>query len=92
MRVRSALKWVFAFGVLALAAGRAGAQQPRRRRTAQRGQPAGQAQTMEGQVGFQRKTSLTPQEQLAESQKHLARMEGAAGGIPQNARGGTPPA
>ncbi len=34
-----------------------------------------------GQVGFQRKTSLTPDEQLAESAKHLGRMEQAAAGV-----------
>jgi hypothetical protein len=75
MRVRSLAKWVVAFVALALAAGPAGAQQPA---------PAGTAPapgTAEGQVGFQRKTSLTPQEQLAESAKHLSRMEGAAGGV-----------
>jgi hypothetical protein len=38
--------------------------------------PAGDAT-----VGFQRKTSLTPQEQLAESAKHLGRMEQAAAGV-----------
>ncbi|MCW5831608.1 MAG: hypothetical protein KIS78_04040 [Labilithrix sp.] len=75
MRVRLALKWVFAFGVLALAAGPAGAQVPNGGAAPSAGQPA------DGQVGFQRKTSLTPQEQLVESQKHLARMEGAAGGV-----------
>jgi hypothetical protein len=30
-------------------------------------------------VGFQRKTVLSPQEQLAEAQKHIGRMESAAG-------------
>jgi hypothetical protein len=76
MRARSALKWVFAFGVLAVAAGPAGAQQPA---AAGPGNPA--APTTDGQVGFQRKTSLTPQEQLIESQKHVSRMDGAAGGV-----------
>ncbi len=76
MRVRLALKWVFAFGVLALAAGPAGAQEP----SGGAGAPSG-GQPADGQVGFQRKTSLTPQEQLVESQKHLTRMEGAAGGV-----------
>jgi hypothetical protein len=77
MRVRSALKWVFAFGALALAAGPAGAQQPNGGAAA----PSQGGLTADAQVGFQRKTSLTPQEQLAESQKHLSRMEGAAGGV-----------
>ena len=34
-----------------------------------------------GQVGFQRKTTLTPGEQLTEGQKHLARMDAAAGSV-----------
>ncbi len=76
MRVRTAVKWVFAFGVLALAAGPAGAQQPNGGAAA----PAG-GQTTDAQVGFQRKTSLTPQEQLVEAQKHVVRMEGAATGV-----------
>jgi hypothetical protein len=79
MRVRSALKWSFAFGVLALAAGPAGAQPNGGSTAAGSGPSAGQA--TDGQVGFQRKTSLTPQEQLVESHKHLSRMEGAAGGV-----------
>lgn len=77
MRVRTAVKWVFAFGVLTLAAGPAGAQQPNEAAAA----PAGNPATTDGQVGFQRKTTLTPQEQLGESQKHLARMENAATGV-----------
>jgi hypothetical protein len=75
MRTRSALKWVFAFGVLALAAGPAGAQ------PGGAAAPASPPSPTDGQVGFQRKTSLTPQEQLVESQRHLSRMEGAAGGV-----------
>jgi hypothetical protein len=75
MRSRTALKWVLAFGVLALAAGPAGAQQP----GGTTAPPAGNA--TDGQVGFQRKTSLTPQEQSVEVAKHLSRMEGAAGGV-----------
>lgn len=77
MRVRSAMKWIFAFGALALVGGPAGAQQ------ADSGNAAAPAtpQTADGQVGFQRKTVLSPQEQLDEAQKHLARMEGAAGNV-----------
>jgi hypothetical protein len=82
MRLRSSFKLVFAFAVLAYAAGTAGAQ------PAQPGQPgsgagAGGAADASGQgtVGFQRKTSLTPQEQLAESAKHIARMEQSAAGV-----------
>ncbi len=81
MRVRTAVKWVFAFGVLALAAGPAGAQQPNGGGAAAPGPaPTGPSST-DGQVGFQRKTTLTPQEQLAEAQKHVTRMEGAATGV-----------
>lgn len=76
MRIRSALKWVFSFGVLAVAAGPAGAQQP-----GAAPPPPAAGQTAEGQVGFQRKTALTPQEQLVEANKHVARMEGAAAGV-----------
>jgi hypothetical protein len=78
MSVRSATKWIFAFGVLALAAGPAGAQ-PQGNGGAT-STPGASAQA-DGQVGFQRKTSLTPQEQLGESMKHLARMDGAASGV-----------
>src|SRR5215831_3349927 len=66
MRVRSILKWVLAAGVLGWVAS-AGAQAP----------PAGGQGS--AQVGFERKTQLSPQEQLTESQKHIARMESAAG-------------
>jgi hypothetical protein len=76
MGLRAGMKWLFAFGVLAVAAGPAGAQQPSA--GAAGAPPSGQT---DGQVGFQRKTSLTPQEQLVESQKHVTRMEGAAGGV-----------
>jgi DNA-binding FrmR family transcriptional regulator len=76
MRVRSLAKWVLAFVAVAFAAGPAVAQQPAPPPATP---PASTA--AEGQVGFQRKTSLTPQEQLAEGAKHLSRMEGAAGGV-----------
>jgi hypothetical protein len=35
----------------------------------------------DAQVGFQRKTQLTPQEQTAEAQKHIGRMEQSAAGV-----------
>lgn len=76
MRVRSSLKLVFAFAVLSYAASPAGAQTP----AAGAAGGAGAADAS-GTVGFQRKTSLTPQEQLGESAKHLARMEQSAGGV-----------
>ena len=87
MRVRSSLQWVLAFGVLGYVA-TAGAQTPAgpaaESTTPAASDPnapgpgAGQAT---GQVGFQRKTQLTPQEQLAESGKHLARMEQASASV-----------
>ena len=72
MRVRSSLKWVFAAGVMAYVA-TAGAQTPP---PAAAG--AGAGGSGDAQVGFQRKTQLSPQEQLGESQKHIGRMESAA--------------
>ena len=77
MRVRSTFKLVTAFAMVAYFASPAGAQpgQPGPGAAGQPGAPA------EGTVGFQRKTSLTPQEQLGESAKHLGRMEQSAGGI-----------
>ena len=80
MRVSSKLKWVIAFGGVALAAGPAGAQT-----TAPSSAPASgatsSASSTDAQVGFQRKTTLTPKEQLDESAKHVQRMDGAAGGV-----------
>jgi hypothetical protein len=76
MRVRSSWKLVFAFAALSYAASPAGAQTPAA------GAGAGAAAPdQSGTVGFQRKTSLTPQEQLGESAKHIARMEQSAGGV-----------
>lgn len=75
MRVRAAWKWLFAFGVLAIAAGPAGAQPSG-------APPAGGTGTgASGSVGFERKTQLTGQEQLVEATKHMGRMEQAAGGV-----------
>jgi hypothetical protein len=72
MRVRSSLKWLFSVGVLAYVAS-AGAQTP---------PPAAPAPpSSDAQVGFQRKTQLSPQEQLVESQKHIGRMEQAGAGV-----------
>ena len=64
------LKWLAVLGFVAVAAGTAAAQTG----------GGGNARTT-GQVPFQRKTTLTPQEQLAEGNKHLARMEGAGAGV-----------
>jgi hypothetical protein len=79
-RLRSPLKLVFAFAILAYAASPADAQTANPSAgTGTGAATAGADQS--GTVGFQRKTSLTPQEQLGESAKHLARMEQSAGGV-----------
>ena len=80
MRMRSSLKLVFAFAILAYAATPAGAQPGQAGQAGQAGQ-GGAAADPGGTVPFQRKTSLTPAEQLSESAKHVARMEQAAGGV-----------
>lgn len=72
MRLRSSLKWIVVFGFLAYVASPAGAQ------TA----PAATAPASpDGQVGFARKTQLSPQEQLAESSRGLGRMQQAASAV-----------
>ena len=80
MRVSSKLKWVIAFGGVALAAGPAGAQTAAPSTPSSAPAAAGAPGT-DAQVGFQRKTTLSPKEQLDESAKHLTRMDGAAGGV-----------
>ncbi len=86
MRVRSSLKWVFPFAFLAYVATPASAQPGSGATGGSAGTSAagtgatGQTDAS-GTVGFQRKTTLTPQEQLAESGKHLSRMEQAGGGV-----------
>lgn len=72
MRFGSSLKWLFAAGVTAYVAS-ASAQSPVVRPPA--------PNSPDAQVGFQRKTSLTPQEQLLEGQKHVARMQQAGAGV-----------
>jgi hypothetical protein len=71
MRIPSTIKWALVVGFVAVAAGTAAAQ------------PAagGGANNATSQVPFQKKTSLTPEEQLAEGTKHIARMEGAGNGV-----------
>lgn len=72
MRIPSTLKWAFVVGLVAVAAGTAAAQ-PRT--------GGGGGSTNSGEVPFQKKTTLSPDEQLGEATKHLSRMEGAAGGV-----------
>ncbi len=89
MRLRSNLKWIVAAALVAYAASPAGAQtgtntpgkgnQP----SNQAGQlgNAGAGGAADAQVGFQRRQVLTPAEQVAKSDVHLGRMEGAANGV-----------
>ncbi len=86
MRVRSSLKWLSAVAMLAYLATPAGAQTTGSGTTGTGAAAPGAAAGATGgsadaQVGFQRKTSLSPQEQLAESAKHVGRMEAAATGV-----------
>jgi hypothetical protein len=80
MRLRSTLNWFFAFALLAYVASPAGAQ-PNAAGAPATGAPAAGTDATGGTVGFQRKTSLTPQEQLGESAKHIGRMEQAGAGV-----------
>src|SRR5688572_8378017 len=80
MRIRSSLKWVFAVGLLAYVASPAGAQPGQGGGGTPPGPPAPPGGP-NAQVGFERKTQLTPQEQLAEANKHQSRMDGAAAGV-----------
>ncbi len=73
---RTTLSWrfVFVMALVAIAAGPAGAQ------------PAPQAGASgtpgaDAQVGFQRRAQLTPQDQVVEGERGMARMEGASAGI-----------
>jgi hypothetical protein len=73
MQVFASFRWVLPVALLAYVATPAEAQPT---------QPASpSAAGANATVGFQRKTVLSPQEQLVESSKHLARMELAAGGV-----------
>jgi hypothetical protein len=76
MRVGSSLKWLLAVAILGYVASPAGAQ-PAEDTTPP---PAAGAGT-DAQVGFERKTQLTPQEQVEESERHLVRMDQASRGI-----------
>jgi hypothetical protein len=78
-KVAKAGRYALAFTVLALAAGPAGAQTG----GANAGNPTAPATAggADAQVGFQRKAQLSPQDQVAEGERVLARMEVAASGI-----------
>jgi len=67
MRLGSKLKWLVVVAIVAAAAGTAGAQNSQA--------------TADGQVGFQHKPQLTPQEQVSEAANQVTRMEQAAGTI-----------
>lgn len=67
MRFGSKLKWLVVVAIVAAAAGTAGAQNAQ--------------STADGQVGFQRKPQLTPQQQVTEATNQIARMEQGAAAI-----------
>ena len=67
MRSRSILKWLVVVALVAAAAGTAGAQNAQG--------------TTDGQVGFQRKPQLTPQQQVTEANSQVTRMEQGAAAI-----------
>lgn len=69
MRIPSTIKWALVVGLVAVAAGTAAAQ------------PGGGGGGNSGQVPFQKKTTLTPDEQFVEAGKHITRMEGAGNGV-----------
>jgi hypothetical protein len=70
--VTSHLKWVIAAALIAYAATPAGAQPA---------SPPASAVAADAQVGFQRAPQLSPQEQVAEADKMIARMDQASGGV-----------
>jgi hypothetical protein len=77
-KVAKAGRYALAFTVLALAAGPAGAQTG----GANAGNPtAPAAGTATAQVGFQRQAQLSPQDQVIEGERIVARMEVAASAI-----------
>jgi hypothetical protein len=83
MRLRQNLKhfrWVITVALLAYAASPAGAQ-PAGTGTPAAGGAAGGSGASDAQVGFQRKTQLSPQEQVVESDRSIQRMEQAAAGV-----------
>ena len=82
MRLRQNLKhfrWVITAAVLAYAASPAGAQPAAGGTAPAAGGGAGGA--TDAQVGFQRKTQLSPQEQVVEGDRSIQRMEQAASGV-----------
>ncbi len=76
MRVRASLRLIVGAAILAYAASPASAQP-----AGGTGGAAAAPATTDATVGFQRKTQLSPQEQVAEAEKHVARMEQAAGAV-----------
>lgn len=71
MRLRATLNWIVAGGLVVFAAGSATAQQG--------GSGAAASGTADAQVNFQRAPKLSPQEQLAQADQILTRMDQAAG-------------
>jgi hypothetical protein len=74
MRLGSILKWIASAALVTAVAGSATAQAP----GGGAGGTAGAGATADAQVGFERKQALSPQEELAQSDVMIARMEQAA--------------
>lgn len=75
-RTNRSWRFLFVMALVAIAAGPAGAQsQPARGASGTAG--AG----TDAQVGFSRRAQLTPQDQVIEGERGMARMEGASAGI-----------
>ncbi len=72
MRLRSKLKWLLVVAVVAAAGGGTATAQ---------GVPAGTATGADGQVGFQRKPQLSPQEQVVDATNQITLMEQGAASI-----------
>lgn len=80
MRLRSKNTWILTLAALAYAvslSGGAGAQPSQSGQNAQGGAQAGAGVSADAQVGFQKRPQLSPQEQVAQSDGIIVRMEAA---------------
>jgi len=81
MLLRSNLKWALALAVIAFATGPAGAQPGASGGTAPGtgvSASVGGSASADGQVGFQRRAQLSPQDEVVEGERMIARMESAS--------------
>ncbi len=81
-RTNRSWRSIFVVALVAIAAGPAGAQPlPQGGAAGAAGGAGNAAPGADAQVGFQRRAQLTPQDQVIEGDRGLARMEGASSGI-----------